>query len=231
MVMASTISTIIAAFVLPVGAALWFAFRRKGYLGPILLGVLTFFIFQVATRLPALNLLGKTVWYMTLSISSPVLYALLLSVTAGLFEEGGRWIIMRTLMKNKHRVMDGVAFGVGHGGLEAILLVGVSAIVLLFAPVAGLAASEILAGGVERIFAMLLHIGFSVLVLKSVTLNKPIWLVLAFVLHTLVNMISELMRQAGMNIWVIEAVIAVVAIALLIYVIAEQKKYREGEMA
>ena len=45
----------------------------------------------------------------------------------------------------------------------------------------------VLAGGAERVFALAAQIGFSVMVMKSVREKKPLWLLLAFVLHTLVD--------------------------------------------
>ena len=48
------------------------------------------------------------------------------SFTAGLFEETGRLVVMLLLLKAFHRLADGLAFGLGHGGLEAMLLVGLT---------------------------------------------------------------------------------------------------------
>ena len=53
---------------------------------------------------------------------------LILSVTSGLFEETARYIVFRWLAKDARRWQDGVMFGAGHGGIEAILLVGGAAI-------------------------------------------------------------------------------------------------------
>lgn len=47
----------------------------------------------------------------------------MLSLTAGPFEETGRLLIMSHLLR-RPRFADGVAFGLGHGGLEAAALVG-----------------------------------------------------------------------------------------------------------
>lgn len=41
----SSLFSVFAALVLPIAAAVWLAVKRKGYLKPVLLGTLTFFVF------------------------------------------------------------------------------------------------------------------------------------------------------------------------------------------
>lgn len=227
----SSLFSVFAALALPIGAAIWLAVKKKGYLKPILLGVLTFFVFQVATRIPLLQIgLYKSVWFSLFSMTQPVLYALFLGATAALFEEGGRWIIMTVLMKNKNRLNDGIAFGVGHGGFEAVLLVGINALALLIVNGPSTMPWLTFAGGMERVFAMIIQIALSVMVLKSVVLKRPLWLLLAFVLHTFIDTGAVIMQYAGVSVLLIEAAIGVSAVALLLFVVFEHKKNNGGEI-
>lgn len=227
----SSLFLVFAALVLPIAAAVWLAVKRKGYLKPILLGVLTFFLFQVATRIPLLQIvLGKSVWFSLFSMTQPVLYALFLGATAALFEEGGRWIIMTVLMDNKHRLNDGIAFGVGHGGFEAVLLVGINALYSLITNGASSMPWLTSAGGIERVFTMVVQIAFSVMVLKSVALKRPLWLLLAFALHTFIDMGAVVMQVAGASVLLIEAAIGVFAVIMLLFVVVEYKNSRGGEI-
>lgn len=231
MALFSSLFTIFAALILPVGAAIWLSARKKGYLKPVLLGALTFFVFQIITRIPLLQLvLPDMIWYTIFSTTQPVLYALFLGATAALFEEGGRWLVMRLFMKNRHRLNDGIAFGIGHGGIEAILLVGINAVVLLILNDHSTTPLQMFAGGFERIFTLIIHIALSVMVLKSVVLKKPLWLLLAFVLHTVIDMAAVLLVGAGAALLVIEAVVCVFSLLLLGYTVIEYKKYKGAEI-
>lgn len=227
----STLFAMLVGIILPFGTAIWLSIKKKGYMKPVLLGALTFFVFQIITRVPLLQfVLPDMMWYVILSRTQPVLYALFLGGTAALFEEGGRWIIMTLLMKNKHRINDGLAFGVGHGGIEAVYVLGITAVALLFDQEQTFAPSGLLWGSFERICTMIVHIAWSVMVLKSATLKKPLWLLLAFALHTVIDTAVVLMAQAGASALAIEAVIFVFALIMLAYILVEYKKRKGGEI-
>ena len=223
--------TVFAALVLPVAAALWLILKMKKYLVPVLLGVLTFGVFQVLTRIPALSLMGQTAWYTMFTMKHPTLNALFLGATAGLFEEGGRWIVMRLFMSKRRRVSDGIAFGIGHGGLEAVLLVGINTVLILIASGWAAATGGMLAGGAERIFTMVLHVGWSVMVFKCVTQKKPLWLLLAFATHTAVDFAAVMFGVTGASILMSELVLAAFALAMLAYIIIEFRKHKGGEFS
>ena len=108
------------AMLLPAGALIWLITRRapdgtRRYpqLGrAFVCGMLAFAVSQVLTRLPLMAFLStvQQPWAAVL-VSAPVA-----SFTAGLFEETGRLLIMLWLLKRFHRWVDGVSFGLGHGG-------------------------------------------------------------------------------------------------------------------
>lgn len=85
------------------------------------MGALAFFLAQVVLRLPLLN-------FAVPALPEPFRDLLLnpaaLSFSAGIFEETARLVLMLVLLKGFHRWVDGAAFGLGHGGLEAVLLGG-----------------------------------------------------------------------------------------------------------
>lgn len=98
-------------------------------------GALTFPLSQVAryiVLIPVTLGLGAV-----LGATSPVMTTVgivLAVLTSGIFEEGARWIVMRYWAKGVRTWPTGVAFGLGHGGIEALLLIGMNAIngVVLF---------------------------------------------------------------------------------------------------
>lgn len=222
----SKLFTVFASVVVPIGAGIWLALRRKGYIKPVLLGAATFLVFQVLTRVPFLNYMNTRAWYSVFSFSQPALNALFLGATAALFEEGGRWLVMTLFMKNRKRVSDGIAFGVGHGGIEAVVFVGIGITIALIGGTQT-PAFETFLGGVERLLTMVLHVAWSVMVLRSVTEKKPAWLLIAFVLHTVVDMGAVMLAQSGVSPLWIEAALLPVVSAHLIYTAAAYRRFKE----
>ena len=223
------IFALVCAFVLPLALAVELCVRKKDSWKPLLFGALTFTVFQGFLRIPALAALGGTAWFQALQGAEPALYALFLGATAALFEEGGRWLVMRFLLKKHRGVRDGICFGVGHGGIEAVLIFGLTAAATLFSGASADAGSPplVLAGGAERVFALAAQIGFSVMVMKSVREKKPLWLLLAFVLHTLVDFGAAYAAGFlgdGASVWSIEICVGLFAAAMLWFVWKEWKR-------
>ena len=57
---------------------------------------------------------------------------LVLSLTAGLFEETARWLMLQRFATATRGWSNAVMFGAGHGGIEAILLIGGTTIFSIF---------------------------------------------------------------------------------------------------
>ena len=110
--------------------ALLYAFWKKRYI-PYMLGVLAFVVSQILIRIPILNYLnGNSTAFSMFSVMQPILFAIMLSLSAGIFEEIARFIAMRYFMKQRDW-QSGFLFGVGHGGIEAVLIVGIPVVSLL----------------------------------------------------------------------------------------------------
>lgn len=218
------IGVTVAAPVLLLG---YFMLRKRPLVRPFLIGAATFIFFQIATRIPLLELvLKKQMWFQSFSRLYPWLYLLFLAFTAGLFEEVGRYITMRLFLKNKHEWQDGVAFGLGHGGVEALLLVGVSNIALLFNPayLQMLSFGQVAPAGVERISTVILHVGFSLLVITGIRRNKKGYLLAAIATHTAVDFLFPAMMMLGVPTWGIEVALLVVAAVTLIFILKSKNE-------
>jgi len=113
------------AFLLPLGLSIYMCKGRKASVKSVLVGGLIFFFFQGVTRIPLLQVFSKTEGYKAISSNVWVL-AIFLGLSAALFEEFGRLFGFKVLLKDRLDWKNGVAFGIGHGGVEAILLVGFS---------------------------------------------------------------------------------------------------------
>ena len=119
------IITLFISLILPLILLLVFALRnrKQGIVSAWIIGALGFFIPQMMIRLPILTLLSPQLT--RLSQFSPLLYALGLAVTAGLFELAGR-IMAARVMGNRLTPKRALAAGLGHGGIEAMVIIGIS---------------------------------------------------------------------------------------------------------
>lgn len=118
---------------IPLGILIYFAIKKKQFIKPFLVGALVFLVSQVVLRIPLLNgVLAKMDWFYNMSVLNPILYAVFLGLTAGIFEEVGRVIGFEAGLKKNRTWHDGIAFGLGHGGIEAIIFAGISSIQNLY---------------------------------------------------------------------------------------------------
>ena len=89
------------------------------------LGAAGFFVMQVVLRLPILSILSLMPGFQSFAENSYVVYTLLLGFTAGLFEVIGRLVVAKLMVKNLTYERS-IAAGLGHGGIEAIILIGMT---------------------------------------------------------------------------------------------------------
>lgn len=229
MLLFSELTAVLLALALPLAAAIFLSVRVRGGWRMVLYGAMTFLLFQGLLRIPLLDLvLPNLGWYLYLANARPVLHALFLAATAALAEEGGRYLVMGLLTPTRTGAREAVAFGVGHGGTEAILLTGLNALFLLLL---GRAASPaaFFAAGFERLFAMTCHVAFSVLVAAGVQKRSPLLPLAAFLLHFLLDFIIGLASAFGVGLFWIEAVTGAFALSLVpVIVVALRRENRNA---
>lgn len=131
MIPASTIlaciATLFVSLVLPVLVLIVFAVKHKkqGIVSAWLLGAAGFFATQILIRLPILTALQSQSWFLSFAQSHLFGYAFSLAFTAGLFELAGRFAVAK-LMEKKLTWKRSLAAGLGHGGIEAMILIGMT---------------------------------------------------------------------------------------------------------
>lgn len=181
---------------------------------PFILGVLAFTVSQMVIRLPILNYLEHQTGFAMFSYLHPILFAIILGLSAGVVEELARMIAMRFFMKQRDW-QSGFMFGAGHGGIEAMLIVGIGVIHLFFSSTALVYGTDLFISGIERFFAMLLHIGLSIVVLLGVVRKRLIYVLIAILVHGLVDAlvgILPLYIPTDSVVIVLETVIAILAL-------------------
>lgn len=227
MSIAAAVFNVFVCMVLPLGVLVALLVRRRGLAFSFVLGVATFLVSQVFTRIPLLTYLKTTPGFVAFSLAQPALVAVLVALSAGVFEEGGRYVAM-TLARRHRTYADALAFGMGHGGVEAVL-VGLNSLYVLVSRPDILAANSpgmIALSGIERLLAMTLHIGLSVLVMHAVAHKKPLWLGVALLLHTLVDAAVGLFPLWGLGFAAIEGWLALCTLVTAVLALGLRRAFR-----
>lgn len=194
---------------------------------PFILGVAAFTISQLLIRLPLLGYLAKeSASYHIIQVTQPIVFLLLVSFSAGLFEETARWVFMRYMLK-KRTISKGVYFGLGHGGIEASVLVGIP-MLLQFVQYHSLPALNIYLGAFERIAAIVVHVCLSLIVLHSVSNRKIIYYVLAIFIHGVINF-TTLIISTYISPLASEIGLAILTVILILYTIYLIRRGRDDE--
>lgn len=99
--------------------------KGKGVWKALALGAAGFVLLQMIIRVPILSIVSMLPGYGTFVTDYYVVYCLILAFTAALFEVVARFGVAK-IMQKKINYQQGVAAGLGHGGIEAILLIGMT---------------------------------------------------------------------------------------------------------
>ena len=120
--------TLAVSLILPVAVLVVYAVknRKQGIVPAWLLGAAGFFVPQMLIRLPILNAVGAMPGFIAFSQKHIFLYALSLAFTAGLFELAGRFAVAKLLARKNLTWKRSLAAGLGHGGIEAMIIVGMT---------------------------------------------------------------------------------------------------------
>jgi uncharacterized membrane protein YhfC len=182
-------------------------------------GALIFVLFQLVSRVPiTLAIQALIAPQLQASRAALLAWIAISALTAGLFEEFGRYVGYRWLLKREEKTWaKGVMYGLGHGGLESMLLIaGLIAITLI--QVLALARTDLstlpltneqralaaqqlaaiaaqpnwvpLLGAWERLWTIPLHVALSLMVLQVFRRGSLRWLWLAILAHALVDLVA-----------------------------------------
>lgn len=233
-----SIVTVIVALILPPVFAVAYALknRKQGILSAWLLGALGFAVPQILIRMPVLQLLSANSGFVAFAQSHMILYGLGLAFTAGLFELAGRYAVA-LLLRKRLTCRRALAAGLGHGGIEAMVLIGLSyisnivlmlmirsgadlsqaqtAVQTLIATPAGL----FLLAGFERLLAMTCHAAMSMIVCYAVHTGRTLPGVLACLgIHTCVDFVATISLFIGKGLTLATAytIIYILLIALTV---------------
>jgi uncharacterized membrane protein YhfC len=170
-----------------------------------------------------------------------IAFAVYGSLAAGLFEEVGRYVGMRLMVKPTRSPGPAVAYGIGHGGIESVLLGGLAMVqafafaILLnsgkfdatFGPalppdalnqirasIENLTLAGLALATIERLVALLTQIGLSLVVWRAVEGKRLSLLAIAVLLHAVVDFPAGLFQAGEIPTIAAEAPIFAVGIGL-----------------
>lgn len=189
-IIASMIICGLLCIIIPIGAMIIYKVKNKDVkISSFFIGAAVFFLFALVLEqimhyfmLPVVS--GSTVTY--------VIYGVL---AAGIFEETGRFAAFKTVMKNRNDPREAIMFGLGHGGIEAVILAGV--LLLSYAATAvmtnqmGLEAMVTMSSGGNAETAELVRTQLETMAavgLGSIIVNVP-ERIIAMTLHTALSVI------------------------------------------
>ncbi|MBQ8233346.1 MAG: YhfC family intramembrane metalloprotease [Lachnospiraceae bacterium] len=124
---AAMILTLCICLFLPVILLIVYAVthRKKKVVSAWFLGAAGFSVTQILIRTPILTVLGLLPDFQDFVMAHYVAYVLILAFTAGLFEVAGRYVVAK-LLRKELTFERGLAAGLGHGGIEAMILIGIT---------------------------------------------------------------------------------------------------------
>ena len=227
---------LVFAIAFPTALIIWWKRRTGEKLWCFIAGALCFFLFAYILE-PLLHqvcITGDNPAAKAIT-GSPLLYTLYASFAAGIFEETGRLFGFKVLLKNRQGKECSVAYGIGHGGIEVILILGMTYAVYLLAE-AGVSfgdeetTAKILsfAGSIplstaflamfERISAMMIHVGLSMIMFVAARRSDRFRLYpVSICIHALADAPACLYQQGIItSLFFIESWAFVLGIAVLI---------------
>jgi uncharacterized membrane protein YhfC len=240
------VSAALSIFV-PVGLVIFMGLKKRLNWKATLAGAILFVVFVlVLERTMHILVLGTDMSKSAL-YNNLILYMLYGGFAAGLFEETARLLGFKFLLKvrEKESPDTGISYGLGHGGIEAVLLGGLAVVssmvtaIMLNSGALGSIASALkgdqltafnqqisnlvnansflfLATGIERISAIMIQIGLSLFVFKAVKEKKWLFYVYAILLHAGIDMFAILFQRGVIkNIVLLEGAVFVAAAVVM----------------
>ena len=233
--------TLLISLIVPIAACIVLAlkWKKKVRISSFFIGACTFILFAMILERIFHTFIFRITG--TLITGNTWLYAVYGGLAAGLFEETGRLVAMKFFMKDTLNRENAILYGVGHGGIEAILLIGLTYSLLINSGaltnllstydadaqqtviqqlnvLGTLPSLQFYLAGIERIGAMLFHVVLSYLIYLAVSRNNLKLYALSIFLHGFLNAgVVILSRMVSVLLSEIIMLLAVVLLAVVLY--------------
>ncbi len=253
-----SVAALLSVFV-PIGLIIFMGVKKRMNWKAMLSGAVLFIIFvMILERIMHSFVLGadptKAAIY-----RNPLVYALYGAFAAGIFEETARLLGFKFIIRTgENESRDtGISYGLGHGGVEALLISGLSAISSIVVAImintgalngytaamnsqqlesfntimAALTQTQpyvFLLSGIERVVALVLQVSLSLFVLKAVTERKWLYYLLAIMLHAGVDFVAVMFQRSYIqSMLLLEGIVLVMTV---IIAVAAFKTYKKPDL-
>ena len=238
------ILVLIFAIAFPIGLAIWWKRKTGEGIWCFVAGAICFAVFAYGFEgiMHQLILYGDSAVSSAIQ-SSPILFMLYASFAAGVFEETGRLFGFKVLLRKHQERETAVAYGIGHGGIEVILILGMTYAIYFLALLGvnlggaettqqiistanSIPAANAFLAMFERVSAMMMHIGLSMIMFTACRAKGKLWLYpVSIFFHALADMPACLYQyQVLTSLIAVEAVAFAMGVASLIIGISIIKK-------
>lgn len=244
--------SLLISFGIPIGLAVYCFRRHKRSLVAIATGAFCFIV--------SANFLEQILHSLVFAAfpglrQNALIFTIYGCLAAGVFEETARLLGLRYLCKRDAAPAIGFGYGIGHGGIEAIFLLGFTMINNLIvmtmvnsgnadkllvgltteeqtlaqsqlSALAALSPFNFLAGGLERLMVIALHLALSILIWMVVTRHIGMWgYPLSIGLHAFAN-IPAMLYQTGVVTSILAAELLILLFTALVVALVI-KLYRD----
>lgn len=250
--------SVFLAIIVPIGIIIWMGVKKRLNAKAAFFGVLLFIVFAlVLENLMHRLVLGKDPTQSAI-YKNVVLYMLYGGFAAGIFEEAARLLGFKFLIRVREgeSLNTGISYGLGHGGIEAVLLGGfvsasylITSIMLNGGLLKGMTASMneqqianfnqgisaitsspsglFLIVGIERLIALTLQVALSLFVFKAVTEKKWQYFIYAVLIHAGIDMVAVLGQRGYIgNMYLMEGIVLAATVASIIAAFRVNKRVK-----
>lgn len=215
--------TAVLGIALPLITAIIWCKKKHEPFTTVLIGAATFLLFAIVIEKPLQALIISLDSPVSQFVNArPVLWGIIVGLFPGVFEETGRFVAFKTVLRKRKQRETGLSHGIGHGGFEALFILGItyieyfvfaimlnqgSFVELMIEPVKDTLTPEVVkqitgiveqittfsavtmgVALVDRLIAVLYHIGASIMVFYAVKDKKKWWLYpLSILIHTVID--------------------------------------------
>ena len=214
----NVIVTALVPLAMAIGLLVWRRTRRYGAV--FLLGAAGLALSQIVLRMPLLAALSTNPRGALSSLTQPLLYVALVALSSGAVEELACYgfLVLKRRFYTAFDLRIPIAYGLGAGAVEALLIVGIPYALLLTHPSAYAYYTPACAwAGIERLSATIAHVALSIMVYTAVQRHRFLPVLWAIGLHGLYDLMGALI---GSRPSIVTVELALLCGALLLLAIA-----------
>ncbi|MBO4423041.1 MAG: YhfC family intramembrane metalloprotease [Clostridia bacterium] len=244
---------------IPIVLLIIWEIKTKYNVIPVIVGAATWFLFAIILKIAPAYLLLQANNPVAKAISGNVWLAYLVAgILAGVFEETGRFLAFKFVLRKFKDRRTSISYGIGHGGFESVYIgfqmislavvcilvsspfaslitagmdeASASLLVTQLQPYSELSFGMCMLGVFERLPAITLHISLSVLVFAAAREKRFIYLYpAAILLHTLIDFSIAFTQSGIVPAWAFELIFAFMCALIAVPAVFIYKKLKTEE--